>query len=66
MSDNHKVGKIWVSLGITKNLGNYESLRLDAGAEVRSDAFDNNTLWAQLWQKVDEQIEEKLSELDKE
>ena len=66
MSDNHKEGKIWVSLGITKNLGNYESMRLDAGAELRTDAVDNDTVWAQLWQKVDEQIEAKLSELDKE
>tara|TARA_Y100001951_G_C11029567_1_gene124207 strand:+ start:80 stop:304 length:225 start_codon:yes stop_codon:yes gene_type:complete len=66
MSDNHKEGKIWVSLGITKNLGNYESLRLDAGAEVRTDVVDNDIVWAQLWQKVDEQIEAKLSELDKE
>ena len=66
MSDNHKEGKIWVSLGITKNLGNYESLRLDAGAEVRTDVVDNDIVWTQLWQKVDEQIEAKLSELDKE
>ena len=26
--------EIWASIGITKNLGNYESLRLDAGART--------------------------------
>tara|TARA_Y100001949_G_C15977476_1_gene326839 strand:+ start:817 stop:1017 length:201 start_codon:yes stop_codon:yes gene_type:complete len=66
MSENGKDGKIWVSLGITKNLGNYESLRLDAGAEIRTDVVDNDNEWERLWQKVDEQIEQKLSELDKE
>ncbi|MAG73653.1 hypothetical protein CL620_05015 [archaeon] len=60
-----KDGKIWVSLGITKNLGNYESLRLDAGAEVRTNRVDDDSEWEHLWEKVDEQIEIKLSELDK-
>ena len=59
-------GKIWVSIGITKNLGNYESLRLDAGAEVRTNRVDNELEWSQLWDRVDEQIEAKLAELDKE
>ena len=59
-------GKIWVSIGITKNLGNYESLRLDAGAEVRTNRVDSESEWYQLWDRVDEQIEAKLAELDKE
>ena len=59
-------GKIWVSIGITKNLGNYESLRLDAGAEVRTNRVDDEFEWSQLWDRVDEQIEAKLAELDKE
>jgi|TARA_Y100000310_G_scaffold268017_1_gene280404 hypothetical protein len=59
-------GKIWVSIGITKNLGNYESLRLDAGAEVRTNRVDSESEWSQLWDRVDEQIEAKLAELDKE
>jgi hypothetical protein len=59
-------GKIWVSIGITKNLGNYESLRLDAGAEVKTNRVDNELEWSQLWDRVDEQIEAKLAELDKE
>ena len=33
MIDNDKA-EIWASVGITKNLGNYESLRLDAGAKI--------------------------------
>jgi hypothetical protein len=61
-----KEGKIWVSIGITKNLGNYESLRLDAGAEIKTGRVDDQREWELLWDKVDEQIEAKLSELDKE
>jgi len=36
MKDNLDNGvEIWASVGITKNLGNYESLRLDAGARTK-------------------------------
>jgi len=59
----HKV-EIWASLGITKNLGNYESLRLDAGAKVQASSEDDESAWQSLWAAVDEQIEMKLRELD--
>lgn len=57
--------EIWASVGITKNLGNYESLRLDAGARVTAKASDDPEAWASLWNSIDEQIESKLRELDK-
>jgi len=62
---NNEKAEIWVSLGITKNLGNYESLRLDAGAKVHSENADDPEAWAKLWQTIDDQIEAKLRELDK-
>jgi hypothetical protein len=34
MSNEENKVEIWASVGITKNLGNYESLRLDAGARI--------------------------------
>ena len=43
--DNH----VWVSIGITKNLGNYESMRLDAGAKMAGDPQDDK-LWNKLWE----------------
>lgn len=58
--------EIWASIGITKNLGNYESLRLDAGAKIKASSEDDNQAWANLWSAVDEQIEAKLRELDSE
>jgi len=60
IEDNH----VWVSIGITKNLGNYESMRLDAGAKIAGDPQDDN-LWNKLWETVDAQLEAKLAEIDK-
>ena len=56
--------EIWASIGITKNLGNYESLRLDAGARVKASSESDESAWSSLWKAVDEQIEAKLRELD--
>lgn len=56
--------EIWASIGITKNLGNYESLRLDAGARVHLDNVDDQKSWVDLWNLIDSQIEAKLRELD--
>lgn len=64
MIDNDKA-EIWASIGITKNLGNYESLRLDAGAKVMASSLDDQDSWTKLWNALDEQIEAKLKELDK-
>jgi len=58
--------EIWASIGITKNLGNYESLRLDAGARIKASSENDEHAWANLWSAVDEQIEAKLRELDSE
>jgi hypothetical protein len=59
--------EIWASIGITKNLGNYESLRLDAGARVTiSSGVEDEESWKKLWDAVDSQIEAKLAELDAE
>lgn len=63
MSDKNEV-EIWASIGITKNLGNYESLRLDAGARVKASSADDQDSWQSLWDSIDSQIEEKLRELD--
>ena len=58
--------KIWASIGITKNLGNYESLRLDAGARTVAKTLEDADAWAKLWESIDAQIEAKLQELDNE
>jgi hypothetical protein len=57
---------IWCSVGITKNLGNYESLRIDAGARVTVDPLgDKEESWKNLWEDVQAQIEAQLLEADR-
>lgn len=57
---------IWCSVGITKNLGNYESLRIDAGARITIDGFkDKDEAWKELWEDVQSQIETQLLEADR-
>jgi len=65
MSNQNEI-EIWASIGITKNLGNYESLRLDAGAKTKASSVDDDTAWKKLWEAIDAQIETKLLELDNE
>jgi hypothetical protein len=63
---NENQVELWASVGITKNLGNYESLRLDAGARVVASSIDDEKSWSKLWDSIDSQIEAKLQELDAE
>jgi len=57
---------IWVAVGITKNIGNYESLRLDAGARVEVQDHTDGKAWKDLWALVESQITEQLEEVDEE
>lgn len=66
MSNEEKGTEIWASIGVTKNLGNYESLRLDAGARTQASGLDDEEAWKRLWDSIDTQIEAKLRELDSE
>ena len=65
MSQENEI-EIWASIGVTKNLGNYESLRLDAGARTKASSTEDEQAWAKLWASIDAQIEAKLQELDNE
>lgn len=57
---------IWCSVGITRNLGNYESLRIDAGARIAIDpSRDKDEAWSALWEEVQLQIEAQLLDADK-
>ncbi len=51
---------IWVSVGITKNLGNYESFRIDGGVSAEVDDINDEEAWTRLWNLVDAQLEEQL------
>ena len=56
------MGKIHVSVGITKNLGNFESLRLEASKE-EDEAVLGEDPWGQLWKEVQDQVEKQLLEV---
>ena len=60
-----KTNAIWVQVGLTKNLGNYESLKLDAGARINADPNDPDQ-WDNLWKTVEDQIEKKMMEANEE
>ena len=49
--------KISVSYGKTINLGNYESLRLDASMEVDTTSADYNQEYARAWEEVRKQVD---------
>lgn len=60
MALDRKNNKISVSIGITKNLQNYESLRLDATVTEEVNDVDDPEAWAKLWKLVDDQLEAQL------
>lgn len=66
MSKEDTVNTIWASVGVTKNLGNYESLRIDAGARrTLADglsAEETDAEWNKVWEEVQAQLEERLLE----
>jgi len=55
---------VWVSVGITKNIGNYESVRVDAGASKEFEDIGKQESWQELWDLVDAQIASKLMEIE--
>ena len=59
-----KKGTINVTVGLTRNLGNYQSLRIDAGMTVDSDDVMSDEEWSTAWAKVESEVERRLSELD--
>lgn len=48
-----------VSLGITKNIGNYESFRIEVGA-----TYDGETKWEEAWEEVDNELDNKIKEVE--
>jgi len=59
--------EIKVALGITKNIGNYESLRIDAEYSASLvDGADLDEAYVRAWGIVDSQVESKLLELSEE
>lgn len=62
MAKNAEANVIWVSVGITKNLGNYESFRIDGGVSAEVDDVNDEEAWQRLWNLVDSQLEEQLKD----
>lgn len=59
------VKEVTVSVGYTKNLGNYESLRLDASATaVLGEGEDPNEVYSTLWDKTSEEVMKSLADFE--
>ena len=67
MSKPRGTKEVWVSVGLTLNLGNYESARLDAGVSVPLDDGDlsYDDAFADAWSRTLAQISEQAKELKK-
>ena len=55
--------KVGAHLGLTKNLGNYESAKFEAWVEQEVENVHDKDVWADLWDEIDSQLEEKLKEI---
>lgn len=54
---------VWVSISIKKNLGNYESLGVEAGASKILGPDDNRKeMFLSLWEEVEAEITTQLEE----
>lgn len=63
MADNKTTkGTIGASIGITKNLGNYESLKLDARADAEVEDIHDPEAWQEVWDEIEAQLEAKVTE----
>jgi len=54
-----------VSLGLTINLGNYESARCDAGVELPAYVEELDDAFAKAWKMAEEQVQEMTKDLKK-
>lgn len=59
------VGKVGVAIGVTRNLGNYNNVKIDGWLEeaIGPDE-DFETAFDRLYKKVEAKIEEKLEEYE--
>jgi hypothetical protein len=60
----NRKGTISVTVGLTRNLGNYQSLRIDAGLTLDAEDVLSESEWEQAWKKVESEVENRLAELD--
>lgn len=63
MKDTNK-REVWVSVGITINLGNYESARVDAGIKLPVEDDDKiKDVYKEAWGKALKEVEEQAVEV---
>jgi hypothetical protein len=66
MSDvNAKADRITVMVGVTRNLGDYNNVKLDASWETSVlSGEDVEATFQRAWEKVEKQVEDKLGEYE--
>ena len=59
--DSDRDKAINATVGLTVNLGDYNSLRIDAGASIPGDPYDKED-WAKLWEALYAELFEQMDE----
>lgn len=54
---------IWVNVSITKQLQQYEPIRIEAGARKVVEDVDDKGEWESLWSTVEDQLEQQIKEI---
>jgi len=54
---------IWVSAGVTKNMGDFNSFRIDAGVSAEVDDVNDEENWKKLWTLIDDQLDEQMKDV---
>jgi hypothetical protein len=63
--ENENTNAVWVALGVTKNLGNYENVKIDAGIRLVIDPSESvSETYERAWSAVEEEVERQISSLN--
>lgn len=54
---------IWANVSITKQLQQYEPIRIEAGARKIVEDIDDKKEWEKLWSTLEEQLEQQIKDI---
>lgn len=60
-NDNSNV--IWANVSITKQLQQYEPIKIEAGARKVVKDTDDASEWSKLWTTIEEQLEQQIKDI---
>lgn len=54
---------IWASVSITKQLQQYEPIKIEAGARKAVEDIDDVKGWESLWKTLEDQLEQQIKDI---